>query len=91
MCAVSFVGDFYSDKWRQPNYGPIYVTGNEVTRFEFDALKKEVLEMKELLMRAKKYDEETGQPDCEMEDKVALLKKVAELVGVDLKEVFKNA
>lgn len=66
----------------------IFPPAPEVSRADFDALKREVEEMKKLLLRAKKYDEETGQPDCEMEDKVALLKKVAQLVGVDLSEVF---
>ncbi|VDM11381.1 unnamed protein product [Wuchereria bancrofti] len=58
------------------------------TKQEFEQLKKEVEDMKKLLIRAKEYDEKTGQPDCEMEEKVALLKKVAELVGVDLSEIF---
>lgn len=44
--------------------------------------------MKELLKRAKKYDEDNGEPNCEMADKVAVLKRVAELVGVSLDEIF---
>ena len=55
---------------------------------ELIALRKEVQEMKELLIKAKLYDEATNQPHCEQEEKVALLKKIAELVGVDLSEVF---
>lgn len=62
----------------------------KITRKEFEELKKEVREMKELLIRAKIYDESNGEPNCEMEAKVALLKKVAELVGVDLKDIFPN-
>lgn len=100
MCAVSMIGDHYTDKWRLPDpYGgapspmnpfPVVYTLpiNPVTREEFDALKKEVQEMKALLIRAKKYDEDNGQADCEIDDKVAILKKVAELVGIDLSEVF---
>ena len=30
-----------------------------------------------LLKRAKKYDEENGEPNCEMDEKMALLRKVA--------------
>ncbi len=56
---------------------------------EFDALKKEVEDMKVLLKKAKIYDEENNEPNCEMESKVAFLKKVAEFVGVDLEDVFK--
>lgn len=61
---------------------------NNPTRAEFEALKKEIEELKILLQAAKKYDEATGQPHCEQDDKVAFLKKVAEWVGVDLNEVF---
>ncbi|TPJ86977.1 MULTISPECIES: hypothetical protein [unclassified Mesorhizobium] len=60
-----------------------------VSKLEFDALKKDVEEMKALLIRAKEYDERNNEPHCEIEDKVALLKRVAEAVGVDLSEVFK--
>ena len=59
-----------------------------VTPEEFDALKREVEHMKKLLIAAKIYDEQTGQPDCEMDEKVEFLKKVAELMGVSLEEVF---
>ena len=96
MCVVSMIGDHYREKWEPQfpqNPGQIYQTlpYNPPSRYEFGELKKEVLEMKELLKRAKKYDEETGQKDCEMEDKVALLKKVAEMVGVSLDDIFQTS
>ena len=59
-----------------------------MSKEEFAALKKEVELIKDLLKRAKKYDEDNGEPDCEMDEKIALLKAVAEVVGVDLDEVF---
>jgi hypothetical protein len=40
------------------------------------------------LVADKEYDAATGQPDCEMDDKVELLKRIAELVGVDVREVL---
>lgn len=94
MCAVSMVGDFYGDKWKQHPWYVEPVTQvsynlSEISRAEFDALKKEVEDMRQLLLRAKAYDEKTGQPDCEIESKVALLKEVAKAVGVSLDEVFK--
>ena len=61
---------------------------NSISREEFNALKKEIEELKKALLVAKKEDEAAGNPDCEMEDKVALLKKIAEVVGVDLSEIF---
>lgn len=96
MCVVSMIGDHYSDKWKDKWNNPLNpfmptplkpFTGF-VSKEEFDALKKEVQEMKELLERAVEYDKRTNQPHCEMEEKVALLKKVAEAVGVDLSEIF---
>lgn len=89
MCTVSMIGDHYSDKWNQPKYQPIFTNISNISKEEFDALKKEVEEMKELLKKAKIYDEKNNEPNCEMEDKIALLKKIAELVGVDLKDILK--
>jgi hypothetical protein len=93
------IGDHYNDKWKdkpwaQPQSMTISTPEQQIVwnfyhiREEFDVLKKEVLEMKELLKRAVKYDERNDQPHCEMEDKVKLLKQVAEMVGVDLKDIF---
>ena len=92
MCAVSAIGDDFRDRdWStRPwiNTAPTSGSWANVSRFEFDALKAEVEQLKRDLIEAKRYDEETGQPDCEMEDKVAFIKQIAEAVGVDLEEVF---
>lgn len=104
MCTVSMIGDEFSDRWKKyvPNplnsqqpFNPLSphtptFTGPVVTKQEFDDLKKEVELMKSLLKRAKIYDEQNGEPNCEMEDKIKLLKQIAEFVGVDLSEVFGN-
>lgn len=99
MCTVSMVADHYKDnfliRWPQQQPDPFHplttatFTIPPVSREEFNALKAEVEDMKKLLLRAKDYDERNGEPHCEIEEKVALLKKVAKLVGVDLDEVFK--
>lgn len=60
-----------------------------VKKEDFEALRKEVMELKELLKAAIKYDKETGEPDCHMDEKIELIKQVAKYVGVDLKDVFK--
>lgn len=94
MCVVSMVGDHYGDQWR-PRY-PTYPAYPNTPTFpepgstqqEFDELKRQVEEMKELLKRAKRYDEEHGEPDCEIDEKMEFLRGVAALVGVDLDEVF---
>jgi hypothetical protein len=80
--------------WPTPSPGgagwPVVYPTPQVSREEFDALRKEVQDALALLKKAKKYDDETGQPDCEVDEKVAALKAIAKLVGVDLSEVFKS-
>jgi F0F1-type ATP synthase delta subunit len=73
-----------------PSTTPVPVFTPAVSKEEFEALKKEVEELKRLLKAAKKFDEETGQPDCHMDDKVDFIKKLAEYVGVDLEDIFKK-
>jgi hypothetical protein len=79
------------------NWPPLQSTPNQptsiqiappITREEFDQLRNDVLEMKELVKRALKYDQDTNQADCENEEKVALVRKVAEMVGVSLDDIF---
>lgn len=101
MCAVSMISDHYMNKFNQNPYNPYNNLGggsaggssnislsNPVSRIEFDELKKDIIEMKELLKRAVEYDKRTGQPDCEMKEKVAALKRISEIVGVSLEDVF---
>lgn len=87
MCTYSMIADHYRDKF-QHDYNWITLPQvPEISRAELDQLRRDVEEMKALLKRAKKYDADNGEPDCEMDEKVALIKKVAELVGVDLSDV----
>lgn len=62
----------------------IFYSGPEVTRAEFDKLREDVSEMLKLLRRAKKYDKDNHEPNCENEKKVAVLRAVAKAAGVDL-------
>jgi len=88
---VSNIGDGYGDmfpqKWPQFYPPPVTIMPG-VSQADFDALRREVQELKKLLEAAKKFDDATGQRDCEMEEKVKLLKAIAKLVGVDLGDVF---
>jgi hypothetical protein len=59
-----------------------------VSREEFNALKHEITELRKVLKAAKAFDEATGQPDCEMDEKVALIKRLAEMVGVSMEDIF---
>ena len=73
-----------------PNNPGVYKDpySNPVLREEFEKLKSDMEELKELLRAARKYDEATGQKNCEMEEKIAFIKKMAEYVGVDMTDVF---
>ena len=94
MCAVSMIGDFYGDQFRQKPWFPqgpqpwVVNHPSEISRAEFDELKRQVAEMKELLKRAKDYDERNGEPECEIDEKMDVLRKVAKLVGIDLDDVI---
>lgn len=101
MCSSSAIGDYARDTLpgRYPGIVPPYIQGalqwpappthDSIYRHEFEALKNEVEELKKLLAAAQKYDEATGQRECEQAEKIAFLKKIAEFVGVDLAEVLK--
>lgn len=97
MCTVSNLGDQFGrefpDRWptvpTYPGTGTVTIyPAPEVSKEDFDRLRKEIEELKILLLAAKRYDEATGQPDCEMDEKVDLIRRVAEYVGVDVDEVF---
>ena len=94
MCVVSFVGDRIAPSipnqypWVQPYVADTRKIVIGVPQEEFDALKREVEALRKLLLAAKEYDDETGQPDCEQAEKVALIRRLAELVDVDMTEVF---
>lgn len=91
MCMVSYVGDFYSDQFRR--YPPLGGFPNQTgpTQAEFDELKRRVDEMIDLMKKAAEIDKKTGQPDCQMDDKLALLRQIAAAVGVDLDKEIKGA
>jgi len=93
MCTVSMVGDHYNDIFKRRPWYPQspqqwHIPVETITREEFDELKRQVAEMKTLLIRAKEYDERNNEPDCEIEEKMDVLRKVAKLVGIDLDDVI---
>lgn len=98
MCIVSMVTDYWRDRtlpgtvpnWPQtPGYTPP-LDYRPVTREEFDRLKKSIEELKTLIKAAKNYDEKLGEPHCEQDEKVALIRRLAKLVGVDVEGVFSD-
>lgn len=105
MCVFSMVGDHYTGKWQdyfpgipapggaggtgQPSAAPLTPV-LPASAAELDALRKEVLEMKELLRKAKLYDEKNGEKDCEKEEKIHILKKMAEVFGISMEDIFEK-
>src|SRR5690242_14115830 len=98
MCAVSMVMGHYEDKWdplrrwkeqQTPPFAPFpnQWPTQDVSK-DIEQLRKEVQDMKELLKRAIKYDQDNNQADCELEEKKKFLKAVAEAVGLTLDDVF---
>ncbi len=79
MCTMSMIYDHYHDKWKDyvrpvlpyiPYVPPISP--------------EEVADFRKLLERARQYDREHNQPDCELEEKKQKLRKLAEELGVDI-------
>lgn len=102
MCVVSMVVDHYGNNWMQPapSWPTAPTTYQFAQKYELDALrielekyklsydelKREVENMKELLIKAKLYDERNDEPDCAKDEKIEVVKAVAKALGVDLPE-----
>lgn len=89
MCVMSVVMDGFNDRWQDKlsdlkGFQLQWPPQPEVNRAEFDKLREEVMALKDMLKAAKIYDEKTGQPDCESEDKMAKARQICKLVGLDL-------
>ena len=96
MCVVSNVIDRYYDYWRVPNLpttpypytwpwedkNPPNRVGSWPPRTEPRITEKEIKEFKELLEKARKWDEEHNEPDCESDDKINALLDLADELGV---------
>lgn len=103
MCIVSMVlDDFYKRNPTIPNHpwvspgnpstpivpNPLVITPNPAIENELQKLRQELEALKDLIKAAKIFDEKTGQPDCEVDEKVEALKKIAECLGVDISGAF---
>ena len=98
MCVVSNIGDDWQRQWPSvwpgklpdPSPTPIVINRPEVSKKEFDELKKLVEQMRDELIAARMQDEREGNEDCEMGEKVNLLKGIAAAMGVDISRAFPN-
>jgi hypothetical protein len=91
------VSPFPNAPYGPPHQGPIPMPGQTfdpsvfqapVSREEFEQLRKDVMEMKELLKKAIQYDIIHDEPACENEEKYEFLRKVAALVEVNLEDIL---
>jgi hypothetical protein len=85
MCTVSMVMDHYGDRWQRRLEGPYPVAPfAPIPPAEPRITDEEVREFRDLLERARKYDREHGQPDCELEEKKQRLRALAKELGVEI-------
>jgi hypothetical protein len=88
MCTVSWVMDQYSEKWRNlvsptppwPDIPPLEIKTPPIPVLT----KEEVEEFRTLIEKARKYDVEHNEPNCELEEKKETLKKLADQLGVKI-------
>lgn len=102
MCVVSMVSDHQINKWgewiNQENlYTPIIVKNVDTKQLEvkienltaqFEELRRDFTDFKKLVLRAIDYDERNNEPECEVEDKVRLIKEMANHLGIDVSDIW---
>ena len=82
MCVVSMIVDHGIERmkyWTTPS-----TTTNPVFYPSTDTLKELGFTISELMRKAKAYDEEHGEPDCELDEKKETLQKLADQLGVKI-------
>ena len=90
MCVVSMVYDHFYDKWdKYPRPQPYRVVPPVLPFVPYPTLPpqitpKEIEEFKKLLEKARKYDEDNNQKDCELESKRKKLQDLAKELGVEI-------
>ena len=86
MCTVSMIMDARLDDW-QRRY-PYSVTGPAIPYTQPQLpTQQELDEFRRLLDRAREYDKAHGEPDCELEEKRARIKDLADKLGVKVEFV----
>lgn len=76
MCSYSMIADHGSDWMRH-----WHSDGNSQRISE---LERRVADLEQLLAKAKKYDADNGEPNCELEEKKAALRQLAKHLGVEI-------
>ena len=96
MCVVSMVIDNYRDR-QWPDYTRttsdtrfVMTDHSLATKADIRDLKRHLIELKELIVAAKKYDDATGQPECEVDEKVDFMFEVADRLGISMDDVLER-
>lgn len=91
MCVVSMINDHFYDKWTKPvspQPGIEIQYSSFLTEQEIAALRKfirdDLPEFKALLERARQYDIDNNEPDCELQEKRKRILDLAEELGVEI-------
>lgn len=89
MCVMSMVMDHYWDKWRPPTWPYVPPLDTEAWKLipvppAPKITSEEVEEFRRLLERAREYDRQNNQPDCELAEKKERIKKLADQLGVKI-------
>lgn len=89
MCVVSMVIDQYSQWWWQRQQQPQIVPGAYPTVIPSkpQLTDEEVKQFREMVARAKQYDIDNDEPNCEMDEKKQRIRKYAKELGVELGEI----
>lgn len=87
MCVMSMIMDHYGDKWENHvmiPYPPLVPQPPIEVKIVPPVTPEEVEEFRELLERARKYDKEHNEPNCELESKKQKIRDLAKELGVDV-------
>lgn len=89
MCTYSMIVDHYHEKWwpqspYQPNNPNTLPGGTGPTIYPPMPSQEDIEEFKKLLERARKYDKDNNQPDCDLETKKTALRELAKVWGIDI-------
>lgn len=83
MCVVSMIMDHYNDKWPKPSEIKPYFPPQPIPYPNLPT-QAEIDEFRKLLERAREYDKNNNEPDCELEEKKEKIRELAKLLGLDV-------
>lgn len=87
MCTMSMIMDHKYDEWNRRYVAPPFDPNAPYPtqpRSVPPITQEEVDEFRRLLERARQYDKDHNQPDCELEEKRQKIRELAEVLGVDV-------